>query len=280
VSGGQKRRVSVASQLITSPKILFMDEPTSGLDSAAAYEVIAFVRDIAKKHNVNFILRFLSLSVANVLKLLVIASIHQPSTATFELFDKLLLLSKGRTAYNGPVSEVQKHFASLGFEMPLYTNPAEYILDLVNTDFAHNQTDATQELGKILGSWETSLISKSTIGELEDVKAKASSTPKIDEELDSANKFLIPITLTHRAFLKSYRDLIAYGIRIAMYMGLAIMMGTVWLRLGENQENIRSFLNAIVSSSLSIILSMLTESRSSSAVLSCPSWLLRIFRRI
>lgn len=52
ISGGQKRRVSVASQLITSPKIFFLDEPTSGLDSAASYEVMKFVRDIAKRHKV------------------------------------------------------------------------------------------------------------------------------------------------------------------------------------------------------------------------------------
>jgi ABC-type sugar transport system ATPase subunit len=52
VSGGQKRRVSVATQLITSPKILFLDEPTSGLDSAASFEVMSFVRDVAKKHKV------------------------------------------------------------------------------------------------------------------------------------------------------------------------------------------------------------------------------------
>jgi ABC-type multidrug transport system ATPase subunit len=52
VSGGQKRRVSVASQLTTSPKILFLDEPTSGLDSAASFEVMSFVRDLAKKHRV------------------------------------------------------------------------------------------------------------------------------------------------------------------------------------------------------------------------------------
>lgn len=53
ISGGQKRRVSVASQLITGPKLLFLDEPTSGLDSAASWEVVSFIRNIAKKNNVS-----------------------------------------------------------------------------------------------------------------------------------------------------------------------------------------------------------------------------------
>lgn len=90
----------MASQLITSPKILFLDEPTSGLDSAASYEVMKFVRDIAKKH-----------------KVLVIASIHQPSTTTFELFDKLMLLSKGKVVYNGVVKQLGDYFAGLGYEV-------------------------------------------------------------------------------------------------------------------------------------------------------------------
>jgi ABC-type multidrug transport system ATPase subunit len=53
ISGGQKRRVSVASQLITGPKLLFLDEPTSGLDSAASWEVISFIKNIAQKNNVS-----------------------------------------------------------------------------------------------------------------------------------------------------------------------------------------------------------------------------------
>jgi ABC-type multidrug transport system ATPase subunit len=56
ISGGQKRRVSVASQLITCPKILFLDEPTSGLDSTASYEVISYVKELAVASNVRRIL--------------------------------------------------------------------------------------------------------------------------------------------------------------------------------------------------------------------------------
>ena len=60
-------------------------------------------------------------------------------------------------------------------------------------------------------------------------------------QLDDRRRF----TLMHRSFIKSYRDIVAYGIRIAMYLGLAIMMGTVWLRLSPTQSNIQAFTNAI-----------------------------------
>jgi ABC-type multidrug transport system ATPase subunit len=59
-----------------------------------------FVRDIAKKY-----------------KVLVVASIHQPSTTTFELFDKLMLLSRGKVCYNGPVRKVKDYFAGLGYDV-------------------------------------------------------------------------------------------------------------------------------------------------------------------
>jgi len=230
ISGGQKRRVSVAAQLITSPKLLFLDEPTSGLDSAASFEVISFVKDIAKKHN-----------------LIVIASIHQPSTSTFAMFDKLLLLSQGGTAYSGPVSEVQPYFDSCGFPIPLYMNPAEFIIDFVNTDFARDRSEVDQQLNMVHSSWHKSRLASATVTELTDEMARNSMDNTLEPEFreESAGAFAIPAALIHRSFIKSYRDIIAYGIRIAMYMGLAIMMGTVWLRLSPTQGNIQSFINAI-----------------------------------
>ena len=230
ISGGQKRRLGVAGALITSPKILFLDEPTSGLDSTASFEVISFIRNVAKEHG-----------------LLVIASIHQPSTATFELFDKLLLLSQGRTAYNGPISEVRPYFESMGYPMPLYVNPAEFVIDLVNVDFhdAHRVGDAG--LAGLLTAWERTEKSTAVTSAEAYAPVDDETTSRSDNGQHITNLFKVTFVLIHRSFIKSSRDVLTYGVRVAMYLGLAIMMGTVWLRLGLTQENIQSFINAIVS---------------------------------
>ncbi|KAF4626159.1 hypothetical protein G7Y89_g12004 [Cudoniella acicularis] len=226
ISGGQKRRLSVASQLITAPKILFLDEPTSGLDSAASWEVISFVKEVAKKNN-----------------LIVIASIHQPSTSTFQLFDRLLLLSGGKPHYFGSVEGVEGHFGSLGYPMPIHTNPAEFILELMNIDFASHSAAAEARLDEIQQGWVESTGAKQLTGEMDAASKDVEPLPVTKPSKRSF--FIVLMTLVHRSFIKSYRDVVAYGIRIAMYMGLAIMMGLVWLRLKTNQEDIIPLTNAI-----------------------------------
>ncbi|PWY71858.1 ABC transporter [Aspergillus eucalypticola CBS 122712] len=231
ISGGQKRRVSVASQLMTCPKILFLDEPTSGLDSSASFEVISYVKKMAVANN-----------------LIIIASIHQPSTTTFQLFDKLLLLSSGKTCYFGPVTEVPTYFDSIGYSLPMNTNPAEFILDLVSSDFAGStHAMSKDQVQRIHTSWSESSNAAALI---EQVSQRSTISEKQSEKLDMdklSRPGILSITLTllHRSFIKSYRDVVAYGIRIVMYLGLAIMMGTVWLRLHTEQSYIQPFINAI-----------------------------------
>lgn len=83
VSGGEKKRLSVALEILTKPSLLFLDEPTSGLDSASAFFVIQTLRNIARDGRT------------------VISSIHQPSSEVFALFDDLFLLSGGEIVYFG-----------------------------------------------------------------------------------------------------------------------------------------------------------------------------------
>jgi hypothetical protein len=123
--------------------------------------------------------------------------------------------------------------------MPLYMNPAEFVIQLVNTDFSSDQTKSSQQLTHLHNAWLNSPSGTFLH------PTSASSPPLKDTYTTSANPLLIPLTLIHRSFIKSYRDVVAYGIRIAMYIGLAIMMGTVWLRLAPTQTNIQNFTNAI-----------------------------------
>lgn len=225
ISGGQKRRASVAAQIITEPKVLFLDEPTSGLDSSASYEIIAHLRSVARRYN-----------------LLVVASIHQPSTSTFRLFDKLLLLSQGKTCYFGPLSDVTSYFESAGFPVPPQTNPAEHLLDITNSDFALDREQAQRDLDRIHATWKQQQHTVSfTSKERKDQTALAI----LEDRSRRPGIFTIISALLSRMLIKSYRDVVAYGIRIAMYMGLSIMMGTVWLRLPTTQDSIQPFINAI-----------------------------------
>ncbi|KAL6720473.1 hypothetical protein ACLMJK_002396 [Lecanora helva] len=226
ISGGQKRRLSIASQLITAPQILFLDEPTSGLDSTASYEVIKYLKSIVKEH-----------------RLIVIASIHQPSTSLFDLFDNLLLLSAGQTCYNGNLQSLRPYFERNGYPMPIYVNPAEFLLDITSVDFAHDEVAAHSRLKKLHSDWLESLQRKDVLSS--DEQPLAEKSIQIAGAGTRSSFVSITLALLHRSFIKSYRDVVAYGIRLVMYLGLAIMMGTVWLRLPTTQSSIGPFTNAI-----------------------------------
>jgi ATP-binding cassette, subfamily G (WHITE), member 2 len=132
--------------------------------------------------------------------------------------------------------------------MPTHINPAEFVLELVNTDFATDQDMADSKLQGLTESWNSCAQQKAIKENMSTLKNSASSSTALlteDETRSALQHAVIPFTLVHRNFIKSYRDVIAYGIRIAMYLGLAIMMGTVWLRLGAEQKNIEAFTNAI-----------------------------------
>lgn len=63
----------------------------------------------------------------------VLATIHQPSAALFNVFDRVILLSEGYTLYNGPPKQVQTYFAQFGLKMTQFSNPADKLSIIAST---------------------------------------------------------------------------------------------------------------------------------------------------
>ena len=145
--------------------------------------------------------------------------------------------------YNGSVDGVCDYFSSIGYEMPHYMNPAEYIIELANTDFLRDREKAGQQLAQIQTAWSNSKGANMLMDTIKGEISKPAGEVTVTHH--SASSWTILFTLLHRSYIKSYRDILAYGIRIAMYLGLAIMMGTVWVRLTPDQANIEYFQNSI-----------------------------------
>lgn len=178
--------------------------------------------------------------------MIVVASIHQPSTSTFELFDKVLLLSQGKVCYAASVPGINPYFENLGLPIPVMKNPAEHLLETTNIDFWKDKQAGAQLLARIQQAWID--LSVSTTPEPSSaIQAHSGSFESDHRGPRVAEVLRIPVTLLHRLLLKSYRDIVTYWIRLVMYLGLAIMMGTVWLRLKGTQDDIQPFINAIVS---------------------------------
>ncbi|KAM9016320.1 ATP-binding cassette sub-family G member 8 isoform 3-T3 [Ara ararauna] len=116
VSGGERRRVSIAVQLLWNPGILILDEPTSGLDSFTAHNLVITLSRLARGNRV------------------VLLSLHQPRSDIFQLFDLVLLMTSGLTVYCGTARDMVQYFTELGYPCPRYSNPADFYVDLTSID--------------------------------------------------------------------------------------------------------------------------------------------------
>ncbi|XP_046666359.1 ATP-binding cassette sub-family G member 4-like [Homalodisca vitripennis] len=129
LSGGEKKRLSIGVELITNPPVMFFDEPTSGLDSSASLMVMEHLQSLAQTG------------------ITVVVVIHQPSSRCFQYCDDVLLLSCGRSLFNGPANTLADTFATLGYHCPPFFNIAEFAVEVANMkpDQVKHLVDNAQE---------------------------------------------------------------------------------------------------------------------------------------
>ncbi|KAL3270059.1 hypothetical protein HHI36_009117 [Cryptolaemus montrouzieri] len=114
ISGGERKRLALASELLMNPSLLFCDEPTTGLDSFMALNVMQTLKTEAMSGRT------------------VICTVHQPSSELFGLFDKICLMAEGRTAFLGTAEEADKFFTKLNAPCPINFSPGDYYIQILS----------------------------------------------------------------------------------------------------------------------------------------------------
>ncbi|PIN10612.1 Transporter, ABC superfamily (Breast cancer resistance protein) [Handroanthus impetiginosus] len=238
ISGGERRRVSIAIEILMRPRLLFLDEPTSGLDSASAFFVTQTLRGLSRDGRT------------------VIASIHQPSSEVFELFDRLYLLSGGKTVYFGQASEAYEFFAQAGFPCPALRNPSDHFLRCINSDFDKvkatlkgsmkmrfetnddplEKVTTAEAIRTLVDSYRTSQYCYSAEEKIEQM-SKIKGTV-LDSGGSQASFFMQAITLTTRSFVNMSRDFGYYWLRLVIYIVVTICIGTIYLNVGTGYNSI------------------------------------------
>ena len=148
ISGGERKRLSFAEQILTDPSLIFADEPTSGLDSAMAENVMEQLRELAQGED--------------GVRRTVVCSIHQPSSDIYSLVDKLLLIvsdsnNVGRTAFFGTPAEALDFFEKQSLPCPTYLNPPDHYMRCIGTQGltdAGEKAAAFKRVSEICDAWK------------------------------------------------------------------------------------------------------------------------------
>lgn len=224
ISGGEKRRVSIAIQLLSRPKILFLDEPTSGLDSATSVAILELLKTLAS------------------LGTTIVSTIHQPSKAMLDRFDSLTLLAKGGfVIYDGPVSHLNLYLNKKEYVCPPSVNLADHILDLVSVQLGESKEDSQARVANLIKQWKYADLfytSDSFSGEVVDIASfKGPHIPW----------YIVFKAICERQFIVSFRDQDIIFTKVYTMFLLAIVYALFFAPLRNNYQGIDNRLGLIQS---------------------------------
>ncbi|GMP87911.1 hypothetical protein CsSME_00040092 [Camellia sinensis var. sinensis] len=240
ISGGEKKRLSIALEILTRPHLLFLDEPTSGLD--------------------------------------IISSIHQSSSEVFALFDDLFLISGGETVYFGEAKMAVEFFAEVGYPCPS-RSPSDHFLLCINSNFDNvtasliesHRIPETEKSSSLMMNLATAEIKSMLVKKYKCSKHAARARARVQEistivNISYSTDGLVMetktgsqatwckqlSTLTKRSFVNMSRDVGYYWLRIITYIAVSISVGSIFFNVGTSYSVIlaRGSCGGFISSSM------------------------------
>lgn len=211
ISGGEKKRLCIAMELLMKPALIFLDEPTSGLDSITALIICKRLKHLAMSG-----------------KYTIISTIHQPQSKIFSLFDNLLLMKDGVIVYQGNLQKGIRFFEDRGFPLPDATNPADHLLDIIMPI-----NDVSDEF--LTKKYEAKSIQEMNNIPVDLMKGIERVFPEAKEQIPWGSQFLILCERNLREYRMNYRTV---STKILIWIIMATFIGTVFYQIGNDANSV------------------------------------------
>uniref|UniRef100_A0A182VUV0 ABC transporter domain-containing protein n=1 Tax=Anopheles minimus TaxID=112268 RepID=A0A182VUV0_9DIPT len=230
LSGGQRKRLSIALELINNPTIMFLDEPTTGLDSFSCNQVVDLLKQLAKQGRT------------------IICTIHQPSAKLFQEFDQVYVLSNGECMYQGCTNSLVPFLHSVDMPCPVYHNPADYVIELA---CGEHGDDRIQRMVMEMGNGECTewFTDKRKLLKLEQLRKKYPLKKIIEqnEDLMATSQIHQLHVLIKRGIIKAKRDATLTHLRIGVNIVIAAMLGFLFIDAGNEGSRVLDNYNLLFS---------------------------------
>ncbi|KAB0799515.1 hypothetical protein PPYR_07395 [Photinus pyralis] len=218
LSGGEKKRLSVALELINNPPVIFLDEPTTGLDHQSSTQCISLLKLLAEGGRT------------------VICSIHAPSAKLISQFDNVYIVSAGQCMFQGNGEEIVPFLSKVGLDCPKHYSPVDFIIEVANGDYGYEFLDKMSSC--MDNGRNTNYLKK-------DVKDVHQSINEINSASTSNEKKISPYNydcsvwyqfkiLLKRFWLQTFRDSGYLIFKMVLYAVLGILLGSFYLNMGHD----------------------------------------------